>query len=94
MYDITSRESFSDLDEVWMRLLVQSIYPNVVPSDKHLVVVGNKSDLGLQRTVSDSEGREFADGIGAGYLETSAKTGQNVDELLRYCNVKPHDNSQ
>lgn len=66
-----------------MKLLRDSIYPNVVPSDKYLIVVGNKSDLELQRKVTSVDGKEFAEAIGAIFLETSAKTGQNMDVLLK-----------
>jgi small GTP-binding protein len=47
-----------------------------------LYLVGNKADLVDSRKVSVEEAQERADKIGAIYFETSAKTGQNIDELF------------
>lgn len=87
MFDITNEKSFNDLETVWMKLVRDGIYPNVIPSDKYLVVVGNKCDLELQREVMTSDGKEFAETIGASFVETSAKTGENVDALLKQFGV-------
>ena len=42
------------------------------------LLVGNKSDLELSRQVSTEEGEQFAQKYGMAFLETSAKTAQNV----------------
>ena len=47
-----------------------------------LYLVGNKADLVDSRKVTVEEAQERADKIGATYFETSAKTGQNIDELF------------
>ena len=47
------------------------------------ILVGNKSDLADNRVVSTDEARNFAEQIGAQYFETSAKTGDGVDEAFR-----------
>lgn len=44
-----------------------------------LLTVGNKADLVDEREVNTAEGQKLAEGFGAIYLETSAKTGQNID---------------
>lgn len=46
-----------------------------------IVLVGNKVDL--VRQVSEEEGKKLAGEFNVPYLETSAKTGQNVDEAFR-----------
>jgi Ras-related protein Rab-2A len=51
-----------------------------------IILVGNKVDLveggGVARQVTEEEAREFAERHGlVGYIETSAKTGKNVDEV-------------
>mmetsp|Transcript_589 Transcript_589/g.2106 ORF Transcript_589/g.2106 Transcript_589/m.2106 type:complete len:119 (-) Transcript_589:623-979(-) len=62
--------------------------------DEHIpiILVGNKCDLDNQRQVSKEEGMKKAESIGCSYLETSAKTSQNVDEafliLLEYITSK------
>lgn len=86
MFDITNKESFSDLPSLWIRLVKESIYPKVLPSNKHLLIVGNKADLEVDRKVQKTDAEAFAEEIGAaGYFETSAKTGLNVDGLLEHC---------
>ena len=45
------------------------------------ILVGNKYDLG-NREVSEEEGKILANALGLKYIETSAKTGQNIDKLF------------
>jgi len=45
-------------------------------------VCGNKTDLEDSRRVSKDEAREYADKMGLFYMETSAKTGDNVQDLF------------
>ena len=47
-----------------------------------MILVGNKSDLEEKREVSKEEGQELANQYGIDFFETSAKTGQNVEELF------------
>ena len=47
-----------------------------------VVIVENKVDLEEERNVNNSEGIEFARRNGAGFIETSAKTRKNIDELF------------
>ncbi len=77
-----------------MKLVKESVYPKVLPSNKYLLVVGNKVDLEIERKVSQTDAREFAEEIGASYFETSAKTGVNVDGLLDHCGICYNNISQ
>ena len=47
-----------------------------------VVLVGNKNDLEHRRTVSYEEGERFAQDHRFVFLETSAKTAENVDEMF------------
>lgn len=48
-----------------------------------VLIVGNKSDLADEmRQVSYTQGNEFAKSICAQFIETSAKTGENVSEAF------------
>jgi Ras-related protein Rab-5C len=47
-----------------------------------LFVVGNKSDLHDERTVTTDRGEKLASGLGAFFAEVSAKTGRGIDELF------------
>ena len=46
------------------------------------LLVGNKSDLVAKRVVSTEQGKEFADSLGIEFLETSAKTSDNVEQAF------------
>lgn len=46
------------------------------------MLVGNKADKGYEREVSKEEGASLARSFGCDFLETSAKTAQNVDKLF------------
>jgi GTPase SAR1 family protein len=52
--------------------------------DIPFVLIGNKADLieDVGRVIDQKEARQFAEGEGSLYIETSAKTGENVDEAF------------
>lgn len=76
VFDITSRESFENLT-TWRDELVAQV--GNVP----YFIVGNKTDLEGQRAVPESEGQALAREWNTSYLETSAKTGENVTDAFR-----------
>ena len=79
VYDITSRTSFDDIQNWISELKINST------GDVYLVLVGNKLDLQeSSRTVSFSEGAACASKINAYFVETSAKTGEGIEELFVY----------
>lgn len=73
VYDITRRETFAHL-QGWLREVHEH-------SNKEMVImlIGNKSDLDNKRAVTFDEGRKFAEENGLIFMETSAKTAENVD---------------
>lgn len=75
VFDITDRNSFTGLAPFCQEIL-QGASENAT-----IIVVGTKADLEDQRVVSTDEAQEFADEHGFLYIETSAKTGMNVDNL-------------
>ena len=77
IYDITNKESFKELQEVWYNELTENGEKNVV-----FVVVGNKSDLFLNEQVKEEDAREWAEQIGALYSLVSAKTGDCINALF------------
>ena len=46
------------------------------------ILVGNKKDLEMARTITFAEGKALADKYGIPFMETSAKTGHNVTEAF------------
>jgi Ras-related protein Rab-2A len=79
VYDITDKGSFDKVDD-WIRDL-----RHLAPPDCILGLVGNKIDLENQRVVLADEGRDLADRNGLLFFETSAATGQNVQEAFKEC---------
>lgn len=78
-FDITNRESFDNLTEVWLPE-IQFFQPNTP-----VLLVGMKCDLRSissnresDHLVSVSEAESVAHQMGFAYFETSAKTGENV----------------
>ena len=53
-------------------------------SDMTVMLVGNKCDLEHLRQVSTEEGSKFAQENGLLFIETSAKTSKNVEEVWSY----------
>ena len=78
VYDVTDRTSFTEGVADWLAQLRTSWNPE----DLVLALVGNKIDLEDNRQVEEKEGKEYAGKIGAIFMETSAKTGFNVEELF------------
>jgi Ras-related protein Rab-1A len=72
IYDSTNSNSFESLKSKWLREATQHASSQTIK-----MIVATKCDL--PSTVSSSRLRTFCESIGATYMETSAKTGSNVD---------------
>ena len=51
-----------------------------------IMLIGNKCDLDQRRQVSQEEGERFAKDNGLIFLETSAKTAFNVEDVRKFEN--------
>jgi len=78
VYDICSRKSFEHVP-VWM---TEARY-HIEPHRAVFILVGCKLDLQDQRQVPVDEARRFAESNDMSFIETSAKTGENVEESFR-----------
>jgi len=87
VYDISRRDTFNHLTR-WLEEARQHANPKMV-----IMLIGNKSDL-EKREVSYEEGEKFAKDNGLIFLETSAKTAQNVEEAFLKTAQKIYDNIQ
>merc|ERR1719183_1883349 len=76
VYDITRRESFEHVSQ-WLQEARTNADPDLV-----ITLVGNKCDKEAERQVAYEEGHAFASQHGLYFLETSAYTGQMVDEAF------------
>ncbi|XP_027918097.1 LOW QUALITY PROTEIN: ras-related protein RABC2a-like [Vigna unguiculata] len=84
VYDVTRRETFTNLSEVWSKE-VQLYSTN---QDCVKMLVGNKVDRDTERTVSREEGLALAKELGCLLLECSAKTRENVEQCFEELALK------
>jgi Ras-related protein Rab-2A len=79
VYSIANRKSFESL-EAWLKEVREATSPDVL-----IFLVGNQKDREDMREVSTDAGREFTHKHDlAGFIETSAKTGERVRDLLLF----------
>ena len=86
VYDITNRNSFSNLKN-WVKL---------VKSDGNhpkMLIIGNKTDLIDKREVPKEEAIEYAKEEKIEYIETSSKTGENINKAITMICEKIMDDS-
>jgi len=76
VYDVTRRETYENITN-WYEEIKK------VSSKISLILVGNKIDLEDQREVGRDEGQQLSEGLSISYIETSAKTGENIDDAFR-----------
>ena len=76
VYDITQRNSFENIKSWIEDCKKQS------PKTVFLILIGNKKDLEDKRQISYDEGEEFARKNNMLFFETSAKTGENIENVF------------
>eukprot|EP00475_Leptophrys_vorax_P005528 TRINITY_DN13338_c0_g3_i2.p1 TRINITY_DN13338_c0_g3~~TRINITY_DN13338_c0_g3_i2.p1 ORF type:complete len:201 (+),score=17.20 TRINITY_DN13338_c0_g3_i2:273-875(+) len=76
VYDITSTDSFARARK-WVQELQRQGNASLI-----IALAANKTDLEAQRKVSEEEGKAYAEENRLFFLETSAKTATNVNELF------------
>ena len=77
IFDVTNKNTLNSINK-WVKDVNETIDAEKIPS----VLVGNKIDLDDEREVTFEEGKNLADQYGFNYIETSAKTGTNINELF------------
>ncbi|EHB14206.1 Ras-related protein Rab-26 [Heterocephalus glaber] len=73
LYDVTNKASFDNI-QAWLTEIQEYAQDDVV-----LMLLGNKVDSAQERVVKREDGEKLAKEYGLPYMETSAKTGLNVD---------------
>ncbi|KAI9359027.1 ras family-domain-containing protein [Pilaira anomala] len=76
VYDITRRDTFEKLSG-WLEDVRQHANPHTV-----ITLIGNKNDLEKNRQVSREEAAQFAKENGLFFLETSAKSADNIEKAF------------
>ncbi|CDQ76950.1 unnamed protein product [Oncorhynchus mykiss] len=73
LYDITSKSSFDNI-RAWLTEIHEYAQKDVV-----IMLLGNKTDMAGERVIKREEGEKLAKEYGVPFMETSAKTGVNVE---------------
>jgi len=76
VYDISSTDTFTRAKK-WVQELQRQGNQNLV-----MALVANKSDLDTKREIETEEGEQYSQENGMFFIETSAKTAQNINELF------------
>lgn len=76
VYDITNQDTFGRA-KTWVKELQRQASPNIV-----IALAGNKQDLANKRMVEYEEAQTYADENGLLFMETSAKTAMNVNDIF------------
>jgi len=78
VFDLTREQTYTETRK-WLTEIRQFAGENIP-----FVLIGNKSDLleDVGEVIDRSEARAYAENEGSIYIETSAKTGENVDDAF------------
>lgn len=76
MYDVTNEESFHSVQD-WVTQIKTYSWDNA-----QVILVGNKSDMEVERVVTYDRGKQLADQLGLEFFETSAKENINVKNVF------------
>ena len=82
IFDITNKDSFDNIVN-WINLSFDNNKNSVIN-----FLIGNKCDQNSSRKVEESEAQQFAKEKDLIYLETSAKSDENIQKLFYYCVYK------
>ncbi|MHA2281491.1 MAG: Rab family GTPase [Promethearchaeota archaeon] len=79
IFDLTNRKSFESVSE-WYRDIKKhlEIYQKTIVG----FILGNKEDLVNERKVPAEEAKKVAKSLNIEYIETSAKTGKNLEKIF------------
>ena len=80
VYDITKVDSFDNL-KFWINSIKQNMENKniIIP----VIIIGNKVDMEDMREISNENAENFAKENNYKYFETSAKTGEGIDNAVR-----------
>jgi len=81
VYDITKKSTFDNLD-IWLTECKKYINPSNKTIATPMILVGNKVDLIHLRAVKTEDGIEYAKKHNISFMETSALTSTNIEQLF------------
>jgi small GTP-binding protein len=84
LYDVTNRESFTNLNYWLKQLNVFNDKSNTDYNNRKIIIIGNKTDLINKREVLYEEAYNYAISNNTLYFEISCKDNINIKELFKY----------
>ena len=76
IYDVTNVQTFENVKQ-WVSQIREEASANVI-----IYIAGNKIDMEEDRKVNKEEGEKLAEELGFPFVETSAKSGININETF------------
>ena len=76
IYDVTNVQTFENVKQ-WVSQIREEASANVI-----IYIAGNKIDMEEERKVNKEEGEKLAEELGFPFVETSAKSGININETF------------
>jgi len=76
VYDVTNPDTFARA-KTWVKELQRQASPNIV-----IALAGNKADLASKRSIEHEDAQQYAEDNALLFMETSAKTAMNVNEIF------------
>ncbi|XP_065207788.1 ras-related protein Rab-5B isoform X2 [Planococcus citri] len=76
VYDITKQDTFGRA-KTWVKELQRQASPDIV-----IALAGNKTDLANKRSVEYEEAQQYAEENALLFMETSAKSAMNVNDIF------------
>ena len=83
LYDITQKDSYEAIKDYWYNEVKEYSPNNVI-----IVIVGNKSDLYEHEQIDENEVKEYCKSINVLFKQTSAKSGEGINELFEMIGLK------
>jgi Ras-related protein Rab-1A len=75
-FDVTDYESFANIKS-WLQEI-----KNYASDHINIIVIGNKCDMIANRVIDYATAKKYCDDLGFKYIETSAKTNVNIDDIF------------
>ena len=86
IFDVTNVKSYENIKK-WINEIKEEISEKV-----SIVLIGNKIDNVQERKISKDQGEKLANEIGVKFFETSAKTGEGINESVFFLVKKIFEN--
>ena len=86
IFDVTNVKSYENIKK-WINEIKEEISEKVA-----IVLIGNKIDNAQERKISKEQGDKLASEIGVKFFETSAKTGEGINESVFFLVKKIFEN--